>query len=162
MRQARYQGQLVTAGPDAPRRAECPACREPVALKATGGGWTYYHIPNELLPPKDCPLRARRPGKQDRVPRPDSDPEYALVLAIIRQTILDGLDGEGVEVLEWLFTPLAQAGLGRLLGTDRETTLAATQRAVRRLRELAELGQGHRVRSLLAYRNLAQLQEYFR
>ena len=167
MLQAMHRGRLATAGPDAPRRAECPACGWPVVLKSVRGrGWAYYHEPEA---PADCPLhrptapRRSDPDRPGRRPRwPEDEPEYALALAAIRRAILDALDGGGPGELDWLFSPLAQAGLRRLLNADEEAVLAATQRAVDRLTALVAEGQAPQVRYWLAKGALSQVQEYFR
>ena len=162
MRTARYNGQLVEARADAPRRATCPACGGQVALrKNRHGGWDYYHIPDSLDEShRDCPLwrpsvSAPRDGDQDR----QLSPEYALALAMIRCTILDALDGTGIHLLGWLYCDVAQAGLRWLLGTDVETTLEVTRKTVDRLAEITAVGQGEAVRQTLARRGTARLRE---
>jgi hypothetical protein len=167
MRQAEYHGETVEAGPKAPGRASCPACGWPVVLKATsGGGWAYYHVATSLLPVEECPLRGHRSPRLMRLgePRsrwPQGAPEYTITLAVVKQTLLDALDGEGVQALQWLYCDLAQAGLRQLLRADEAATLAATERTVARLTELVEAGEGRRVRQLLAYGDLRRLQECF-
>ncbi len=86
-----------------------------------------------------------------------AEPEYALGLAIVRQTILDALDGGGVQLLDYLFSPLAQAVLMRLLDADEEQVEVKTRLAVERLKRLVRKGHGHRLRHLLIKRSLEGL-----
>lgn len=160
MRTARYNGQLVEANSDAPRRATCPACGRQVTLRRNGhGGWGYYHV-RDLLDEfrQDCPLWQPTSG-QDGSQHRQLSPEYALALAPIRCTILDALDGGGVHQLEWLYCDMAQTGLQWLLGTDGGSTLEITRRAVARLTEIAAAGQGEVVRQTLARRGATRLRE---
>ncbi len=163
MKHALHHDQIVAAGPDAPRRAECPACGWPVLLKRTATGWIYSHAPDSPYPCSHRRLRNRAPPAQTEVGpgRWPDDPAYALALQVIRRTILDALDGYGVEELTGLFSPLAQVALQRLLGTDEEQTLEITRQTCRQLLEIVEAGQGRRLRSAVAWGSMRRLQEFF-
>ena len=157
MRTARYNGQLVDAHADAPRRAACPACGRQVALrKNRHGGWDYCHVRDPLDESYDCPLW-QPPAPRDGDQYYQLSPEYALALALIRRTILDALDGGGIHLLEWLYCDVAQTGLRWLLGTDVATTLEVTKQTVDRLAEITAAGQGEAVRRMLARRGSTKL-----
>jgi len=98
-------------------------------------------------------------GKSTRIvsPRWPDHPEYALGLAVVRRTILDALDGGGVQVLDGLFTPLAQVVLMRLLGVDEDEVEERTHLAVETLRSLIQRGDGHRARYQLVKGSLEGL-----
>ncbi len=63
MKRARYNGRLIEAGPDAPKRAVCPHCGAEVLLrrrkKFDGESWYWRHETGSSL---ECPGRSRAPG----------------------------------------------------------------------------------------------------
>jgi len=63
MKRAKLNGKLIEAGPDAPKRAECPHCGAEVLLRRRktmdGVTWYWRHINGQALA---CPARARVPG----------------------------------------------------------------------------------------------------
>jgi hypothetical protein len=69
---------------------------------------------------------------------PISRAEYHLALAVIRQTLLDALNGYGAEHLAALFYPMAQSALQILLDADPEHTMRRTLIACQQLIELSE------------------------
>jgi len=79
----------------------------------------------------------QRPNRDRAMSRPIPDPHYCLALALVRQTVLDALNGGGPDELVWLFSPLAQLTLGQAMGLDEEGALATTRRAVRWMSDVA-------------------------
>jgi len=157
MKHAHIDGKTWTAKPSAPRHATCPECGWPVRLRrAPSGTWAYYHLPGG-------PACARRPRPQslaraDRERWPVEFPEYAVALGMVRTTILDALDGYGMDTLTDLFAPFAQSGLQELLDASPSVTWERTQRMCRRLLSLDD-DTRQAVRHALTWGSLAQLEE---
>jgi hypothetical protein len=84
--------------------------------------------------------------------QPIHNPHYHLALALVRQTIMDALNGRGVNELTWLFSPLAQLALCQAMDLNAEGTLRVTRRAVRWMVGLAETGQVDDLRYLIRQR----------
>ena len=61
MREAVSKGRLVTAGPDAPRKARCPACGSEVCIRRrkTMDGTTSWFYRHKNRTGKGCPKRYR-------------------------------------------------------------------------------------------------------
>ena len=153
MKQAIKDTQVITASATAPRHATCPECGWSVVLKrAPSGAWAYYHQADG----PQCSLKPhhRQSNKGERWP---AIPEYALALGMIRATILDALNGHGIDTLAALFSPLAQAGLQQLLDADDAVTWERTQIACRRLTALND-DQRRAVRHALNWGSLTQLE----
>lgn len=62
--------------------------------------------------------------------------EYILALSVIRRTLLDALDGHGMETLAALFYPMPQTAIAVMLDADPETALARTLTVCQRLLSL--------------------------
>ena len=63
MKRAKFDGKLIEAGPDAPKRAVCPHCGAEALLRRRktmdGQVWYWRHANGA---PRACPGRARVPG----------------------------------------------------------------------------------------------------
>jgi hypothetical protein len=79
-------------------------------------------------------------------------PEYLLTINAIYQCMLDGLDGHGAQELDWLLDPQPQAALQLLLDQDDDLALAATQRAIAKIKFIISAGQGHKFRLVMHWR----------
>ena len=136
--------------------ATCPECGWPLALRpAPSGTPTYYHLPGG----PDCARRTRpkRIARADGERWPVEFPEYAISLGVIRVTILDALNGYGMDTLAYLFTPFAQSGLQELFGDDPDVTWAKTQKMCRSLLAL-DNDKRQAVRHALNWGSLTQLE----
>ena len=78
------------------------------------------------------------------------DPYYLLVLAVVRRTVMDALDGGELEELVWLFSPLAQMAIQRALGLNDVGALVATRRTVKALAEAVKNGDGDHLRHFIS------------
>jgi hypothetical protein len=78
------------------------------------------------------------------------DPYYLLVLAVLRRTVMDALDGGELEELVWLFSPLAQMAIQRALGLNDEGALVATRRTVNALAKAVKNGDGDHLRHFIS------------
>ena len=138
--------------------ATCPECGWPLALRrAPSGTPTYYHLPGG----PDCARRSRpkRIARADGERWPVEFPEYAISLGVIRATILDALNGYGMDTLADLFSPFAQSGLQELFGDDDpDVTWATTQKMCHRLLALDD-DKRQAVRHALTWGSLTKLEE---
>lgn len=141
-----------------PHANTCPECGWPLVLRRSPSGrLTYYHMPGG----PDCSLRPRsnKIGRADGERWPVEFPEYAIALGVIRTTILDALNGYGMDTLSYLFTPLAQSGLHELLGNDDPDAIwETTKKMCRRLLALDD-DKRQAVRHALTWGSLSQLED---
>ena len=122
MKSAMSGGVEVRAAEGAPKRAICPACREPVNLRyQRKGGWYYRHA---LGAGAGCPLRARAKRSNRRPPKlVRGSPELTLAVKITARAAGDALEGDEV-ALAWLVEhPLPRITLD-VLGIDPDLALA--------------------------------------
>ena len=88
------------------------------------------------------------------------DPYYLLVLAVVRRTVMDALDGGELEELVWLFSPLAQMAIQRALGLNDVGALVATRRTVKALAEAVKNGDGDHLRHFIAQNAFIILEDW--
>ncbi len=65
---------------------------------------------------------------------------------------MDALDDEELDELAWLFSPLAQISLQRVLNLNEEGALFVTRRTVKWIAEMTDAGYGLRLRKLIGQR----------
>ena len=122
MKTAIYEGAQVTASATSPKQAECPKCGSNVFLcDYKKRAWFYKHPPNRV-----CSLI-----------RSDLCGYYGLALALVRQTLLDALNGHGMETLDCLFDPVQQAAIGRLFNQARYETEERTRLLILQIKSLS-------------------------
>ena len=85
-------------------------------------------------------------------------PEYILALSIIRRTLLDALNGYGLETLTALFYPDQQAAIALLLDVDTDVALQRTLTACQTLVSLDD-AKRDQVRHALAWMSPGQLEK---
>jgi hypothetical protein len=84
-------------------------------------------------------------------------PEYVLALAVIRRTLLDALNGYGLETLAALFYPAQQAAIAVLLDVDTNIAMQRTLTACQTLLTLDD-DKRDQVRHALAWMSPGQLE----
>lgn len=140
-------GNAVQAAPDAPQRATCPECGDPVNLYVAPHCTYYRH--NKRNP--NCSNQSLN----ELVPHPKG--AYALSLAFIKSVIKDALNGAGEDELCFLFSPLAQFGIARLFDTDDPYT--TTQEMCKRLTALDDEARhkAHRALTWGSHNSMAEV-----
>jgi len=91
-----------------------------------------------------------------------TDGYYNLALAIIRDIILDALNGGGRTVLRDLQDTIPQEAIGLLMGTNRVQTQRLTEETIERIGRAIDSGQGERLMRLILSRDTRGIQEFFR
>jgi hypothetical protein len=84
--------------------------------------------------------------------------EFRLALAVIRMTIIDALNGCGMETLATLFYPMPQAAVAVMLDSDPEGALRRTMELVQRMMTLTD-EQREQIRHCLAWSGTTAIKE---
>ncbi len=84
--------------------------------------------------------------------------EYILALGVMRRTLLDALNGHGIETLAALFYPSQQAAIALMLDVDTDIALQRTLTACQKLLALND-GDRHKVRHALTWMSPGQVED---